>query len=101
MTCKFRHSLYKKVTTEGKMDKIYHFHVFIAIHRDYGLREEFVLLFEISKHLQLLYSEHTAVLCLIYRLANAKFSRSFQLWLHMSVRCPQLRTSCQLTYISV
>jgi len=75
------------------MDKIYHFHVFIAIHRDYGLREEFVLLFEISKHLQLLYSEHTAVLCLIYRLANAKFSRSFQLWLHMSVRCPQLRTS--------
>jgi len=34
------------------------------------------------------------ILCLIYQLANAKFPRSCQLWLHISVRCPQLRTSC-------
>ena len=33
------------------------------------------------------------ILCLIYQLANAKFPRSCQLWLHISVRCPQLRTS--------
>ena len=34
--------------------------------------------------------------CLIYWLANAKFARSCQVWLHISTRCPQLHVPADL-----
>jgi len=59
----------------------------------FGINDKLIIPFETIKHSQLQYSENTAVLCLIYRLAHAKFPRSCQLWLHISTRLPQLRTS--------
>jgi len=58
------------------------------------LRHSVIIPFTIIKHPQLQYGgNNTTVVCLIYQLANAKFSWSCQIWLRVSVRCPQLNAS--------